>query len=330
MSVKIHKINDVVTLLDKKSYLHSILFKKFAIESIDGMEFYYRFGEKSQLPYIGIFYKVMMTAYYKYVHTSSIKLPLKDIIAVIEKAHSFSVGPCPCRIILHHDECDAPLYTCLRINYFSEFAVELQDKVNKARIAKGRKPNYQSKELTKTEAIELMRHAHKHNLIFSLESCISPYQNNICTCCTDCCIELQQRYKFGLDVSPGGPYIPVVNEEICTGCGKCAARCPLKCITMVDKKPKIDFKKCLGCGHCEDACAFDAIQMEVEPSRIPKYKEPGPLKMVMVILLLLIMYFFFKRYKKQLLKRGGKSGNYKYSMAKPRKSDLIQDLSPPK
>ena len=114
------RINDVLTLLDKKSYLRLKLFQLFAINSIDGMKFYYHMGQKAQQPIIGALYNKIMSVYYKHVHTSAIKLPLADIEEFIKGASHLSVGPCPCRLIFDEDTCEAPIYTCIRVNYFSE------------------------------------------------------------------------------------------------------------------------------------------------------------------------------------------------------------------
>lgn len=314
------KINDVVTMLDNKSFLRMNLFRLFAINSIDGMGFYYYMGEKAQLPIIGKVVNKLMNAYYKYVHTSAVKLPLKDIEEVLNNASHISVGPCPCRIIFDKNKCDAPLYTCLKINHFSKVMSQMQKLANKLNKERGLKlGNEKSKVLTKEEAIEIMRNARKHDLVFSLESCIQPYQNNICACCTDCCIELNLRYKFGLNVSPGGPYIPVFMQDSCTGCGLCEKRCPVKAISMSEKKPSADFKKCLGCGICAEICKKSSITMTVDPSRIPPAIEPGPVKMTMIFFLSLIMFLIFTVHR-----LGKKSENVKYFLAKPRKSDLIQ------
>lgn len=314
------EVNKVVNLLDNKSFLRLNLFRLFAINSIDGMAFYYRMGEMAQIPVIGVFFKKLMASYYKYVHTSAVKLPLKDIEDVINSAKHVSVGPCPCRIIFDKNKCDAPIYTCLKINHFSRVTTGMQKLASKLNKERGLKlGNEHSKVLTREEAVEIMRNARKHDLVFSLESCIQPYQNNICACCTDCCIELNLRYKFGLNVAPGGPYIPVFREHTCTGCGVCEKRCPVKAISLMEKKPSVDLKKCLGCGICAEICLTSSISMIIESSRIPVAIEPGPVKLTMVFFLSFIMFLLFAVHR-----MGKKSENVKYFLAKPRKSDLIQ------
>lgn len=314
------RINDVLTLLDDKSYLRTQLFKLFAINSIDGMKFYHFMGEKSQIPVIGRFFKALMGSYYKHVHTAAVKLPMKDIEDVIRRADHVSVGPCPCRVIFEKSECDAPIFNCMKINYFSKFTTGLEKVAKKLSEERGYQVgNRHSKVLTKDEAIAIIRKSREHNLIFSLESCINPYQNNICACCTDCCIELNLRYKFGMNVSPRGPYMPVFNNEKCTECGDCTGRCPVKAISDADGKPMVDMDICLGCGICAENCQSDSISMVVDKTMIPSTKKPGKIKLAYMFLLSLMMFTLFCLYK---LTRKGE--NAKYFLARPRESDVIQ------
>jgi len=55
-----------------------------------------------------------------------------------------------------------------------------------------------------------------------------------------------------------------VNEELCTGCGLCAAVCPFKSIRLEgegkDKKAVVIEASCAGCGTCAAECPFGAIE----------------------------------------------------------------------
>ncbi|OAT85715.1 NADH-quinone oxidoreductase subunit NuoF [Desulfotomaculum copahuensis] len=52
----------------------------------------------------------------------------------------------------------------------------------------------------------------------------------------------------------------VIDEEKCTGCGRCAVVCPAGAVSGVKKQPHhIDPEKCLKCGTCMEKCKFQAI-----------------------------------------------------------------------
>lgn len=49
-----------------------------------------------------------------------------------------------------------------------------------------------------------------------------------------------------------------LNTDLCTGCGACADKCPVGCISMLDDsgcmKPDIDIDKCVNCNQCKKVC----------------------------------------------------------------------------
>lgn len=55
---------------------------------------------------------------------------------------------------------------------------------------------------------------------------------------------------------------PIIIEELCRCCGKCARECGSNAISYENKVAWIDPDKCVGCGRCIGACAFDAIENE--------------------------------------------------------------------
>ncbi|WP_034781085.1 4Fe-4S binding protein [Bacteroides graminisolvens] len=52
---------------------------------------------------------------------------------------------------------------------------------------------------------------------------------------------------------------PVVNKDLCTGCGTCVDICPKGAIDIIDGVAVIDNSKCKKCRLCIQACPMDAI-----------------------------------------------------------------------
>jgi len=54
---------------------------------------------------------------------------------------------------------------------------------------------------------------------------------------------------------------PVVYQQKCTGCAECEKACPVKAITLRNKKAVIDSLKCIGCATCIAVCPSLAIDV---------------------------------------------------------------------
>lgn len=56
---------------------------------------------------------------------------------------------------------------------------------------------------------------------------------------------------------------PVITPNKCTGCGDCAARCPVHCIApQAGHVYKIDLRSCVDCGCCLKVCEEGAVNLE--------------------------------------------------------------------
>ena len=100
----------------------------------------------------------------------------------------------------------------------------------------------------------------------------------ICNCCGCCCEALVAARKFGfLNPVHTTNFIPRVDEDTCTGCGKCVSLCPVEAMTLVSavdprkpgkKKARPDVSRCLGCGVCLRACAAGALSLRERENRV--------------------------------------------------------------
>lgn len=52
---------------------------------------------------------------------------------------------------------------------------------------------------------------------------------------------------------------PFVDQELCIGCGNCAAICAHDAPHITNRKAAIDTDKCVGCGRCIGVCPKDAV-----------------------------------------------------------------------
>jgi uncharacterized protein (DUF362 family)/NAD-dependent dihydropyrimidine dehydrogenase PreA subunit len=55
---------------------------------------------------------------------------------------------------------------------------------------------------------------------------------------------------------------PRIMADKCIGCMKCMRSCPMKAITVVNKKPSINYKKCIKCYCCHEMCDEHAMALE--------------------------------------------------------------------
>lgn len=53
---------------------------------------------------------------------------------------------------------------------------------------------------------------------------------------------------------------PIIHDDLCRGCRRCAKECGSDAITYENGKAVINQDICKGCGRCIGACAFDAIE----------------------------------------------------------------------
>ena len=57
---------------------------------------------------------------------------------------------------------------------------------------------------------------------------------------------------------------PVINGDLCIGCGECVEICPGKALSMVGELPRVDLGKCIKCYCCQELCPQKSIQLKTD------------------------------------------------------------------
>ena len=86
----------------------------------------------------------------------------------------------------------------------------------------------------------------------------------VCNCEMPYCHSLRQRFLYGIkEAFIEGYYVSRVNNDKCTGCGKCQEQCQFGAIRLDRKLGKVTTMpaNCFGCGICRSVCPTNAIEM---------------------------------------------------------------------
>ena len=148
----------------------------------------------------------------------------------------------PCRF-KHLDE------SCIALGAFTKYAV-------KYGIARN---------ISKKEALDIIKDVQKkgavHQVYHEREDLDLP-EVAICNCCWDCCGTIGSYNRGLIPMRVRSYYVAqIAHESLCTGCGTCIKYCPVKAMSVVSNKSRIDEAKCMGCGQCELQCPEGVITL---------------------------------------------------------------------
>ena len=169
-------------------------------------------------------------------------LAFEDIEDIIAKAKKLAVTKCTCRLIAH--KCDKPLEVCVQINNAASYSINRGT----------------GRELTKQEALDLMKFAEEAGLVHVVMN-KQNVDHFICNCCSCCCQTFPILLEHGISVIEPSRFAAKVDPDVCTACETCLERCYFGAIT-VDDTAEVNPEKCLGCGLCQITCPTGAITLE--------------------------------------------------------------------
>jgi len=117
-----------------------------------------------------------------------------------------------------------------------------------------------AREITKEEALEILKKAEEDGLVLQPGNSQRPM--NICTCCGCCCgVLTSQKQLPELSHFFATNFYAEVDPDLCVGCGICEDRCNLDAITIEDDIAHVDKGRCIGCGVCVPTCASEAMKL---------------------------------------------------------------------
>lgn len=182
---------------------------------------------------------------------------------VIKTSEHMGVGVCYCRHKMLHigRACDAPLEICMTFGNSAAALIR----------------NGFARRVEAEQGLELLQAAYEHNLVQFGEN-VREKVNFICNCCGCCCEAMIAAKRFGiLNPIHTTNFMPRIEKEKCTGCGKCVDACPVEAMTLISandanhvkkKIAKVNEEICLGCGVCVKACPEDNIELFSRPERV--------------------------------------------------------------
>jgi len=190
-------------------------------------------------------------------------LPLHEASKIIDEQEIISLSECPCKLqkSLIGDSCKTSTdrFRCFHFGNMGRYFIE----------------HGLGKSVSKDVAKRILKEAEEEGLVhktFHDDFSLDEKENSICNCCKCCCILFQTYYRGIISFHTLTSYIAEINENKCIGCGKCAEKCPIEAISLVDGKATDDENKCIGCGVCVHHCLENArtlVRTELREVYIP-------------------------------------------------------------
>jgi len=161
---------------------------------------------------------------------------VKTIIDNVDK--TLYLCPCVCRQSkeVQGKGCDHPKETCISIGANPRIFLE------------------QGREITKDEALEVLRMAQDKGMVISPSNTQKPFI--ICCCCGCSCLVLSNLKKYANPAQYiNSNYFVKIDENLCAGCAECIKSCHMEANKINEKGiSEVNLGYCIGCGVCIPHC----------------------------------------------------------------------------
>jgi len=186
------------------------------------------------------------------IEANPMALPSDKLGDIWDRYDYFAVGLCQCRMgaEIIGESCGRPMENCVTMGPLAKREVEAGS----------------MRRINMKEALQIKAEAEANGLVsWSMQYEVGE-SGTSCSCCGCCCMMMRTISQFS---KPGyiapAHFMPKVDTNKCTHCGKCAKACPMGAWTVDTKAETRSFEptRCIGCGLCFVACdKVKAIRLE--------------------------------------------------------------------
>jgi ferredoxin len=189
-------------------------------------------------------------------------LPIEDCAKVLDIATSITVIPCVCRM---HEPNRTADEVCILVT-----AKPIAPLLAEGFASYDGGPDLDDfHSVTKDEALALLTACEERGLMHSIWTFKTPFTAAICNCnLSSGCMAMKMTAGYDVKIMWRGEDVALLDEELCTRCGKCARICPFSAISAGRGQVTLHHEKCWGCGVCRTACGQGAIEL-VDRRTIP-------------------------------------------------------------
>ncbi len=174
-----------------------------------------------------------------------------EIKAIIENVdQTIYLSPCICRQskAVKGSGCDHPMETCITIGANPRIYLE------------------QGREITKEEALGVLRMGQEKGMVISPSNAQKPFM--ICCCCGCSCFVLENLKKY---TNPAqyinSNFFVAVDKDLCSGCAECITNCHMEANSINENGiSEVNLGYCIGCGVCVPTCPENARKLIKKPN----------------------------------------------------------------